>query len=433
MTLSADTPSIRQAIIDAVADGFERQTEFLADFTRIPSTRGQEDPALDFMAKALKERDWDVDDWSVPTTALRDQPGFCDCNGEVTHIRSVVGTLDPGTGNGRSLILQGHLDVVPEGPHEMWATPPYDPQIRDGWMYGRGAGDMKAGKVAALFAVDALRRAGHAPAGRVHYQSVVEEESSGLGALSTLARGYRADCAFIPEPSGLGLVRAQVGAIWFRLKVRGRPAHVAYAGTGSSAITAAMHLINALQDMESDWNAEAANHPHYRDVAHPLNFNAGMIRGGDWTSSLPAWCDVDCRMGLLPGDDVEARRAQIVDTVEKAAADHPFLRDTPPEIEWTGFMADGYALENADAPEAALARAHAAATGQAKPEDQSWTALTDTRFYGLYHGIPSLCYGPEADSIHGFDEKVNLASMQRCTEVIALFIADWCGLRPIGG
>ena len=153
-----------------------------------------------------------------------------------------------GHGPGRSLILQGHVDVVPEGPEDMWQTPPYAPKVQDGWMHGRGAGDMKAGKVAALFAVDALRRAGYAPMGRLHYQSVIEEESSGLGAVAVLARGYRADCAFIPEPTGLALVRAQVGAIWFRLKVRGRPAHVAYAGTGSSAITAAMHLVEALQE-----------------------------------------------------------------------------------------------------------------------------------------------------------------------------------------
>src|SRR6056297_2309779 len=423
-------PDVRQAIIAAVQDGFARQVEFLSEFTAVRSRRPNEGAALDFMAGALRGRGWEVDDWTVRAHDLRDEPGFVDCAGEVPSVRSVVGTKD-GTGEGRSLILQGHLDVVPEGPEGMWQTPPYVPEVRDGWMYGRGAGDMKAGKVAALFAVDALRRAGYAPKGRLHYQSVVEEESSGLGAVATLARGYRADCAFIPEPTGLGLVRAQVGAIWFRLKVRGRPAHVAYAGAGASAITAAIHLITALQKMEADWNTQAANHPDYRDVPHPLNFNAGQIKGGDWTSSLPAWCDVDCRMGLLPGDDVAARRAQIVDTVQQAAAAHPFLRETPPEIEWTGFMADGYSLQNAEAPEAALTRAHATATGEDKPQDQSWTALTDTRFYGLYHGIPSLCYGPEADSIHGFDEKVNLASVQRCTEVIALFIANWCGLRPL--
>ncbi len=431
MTKASTDPGLRQAIATAVADGFDRQVQFLADFTSIPSLRQQEDAALDFVAGALRTRGWSVDDWTTPVPALQAEPGFCDCAGERAEVRSVVGTLAPARETGRSLILQGHLDVVPEGPDAMWTTPPYAPRVRDGWMYGRGAGDMKAGKVAALFAVDALRRAGYAPAGRLHYQSVVEEESSGLGAVATLHRGYRADCALIPEPTALGLVRAQVGAIWFRLKVRGRPAHVAYAGTGSSAVTAAMHLVSALQDMEAAWNAEAASHPHYREVEHPLNFNAGKIAGGDWTSSLPAWCDVDCRMGLLPGDDVATRRAQIEKTVADAAATHPFLRENPPEIAWTGFQADGYVLENADAPEAALARAHKAVTGEDAPENQSWTAVTDTRFYGLYHGIPSLCYGPRADSIHGFDESVDLGSVKKCTEVIALFIADWCGLEPI--
>lgn len=430
MTPDSMAPDVREAIIAAVQDGFARQVEFLSEFTAIRSRRTHEGAALDFMAAALRARGWDVDDWSVPTQSLCDEPGFVDCAGEVANVRSVVGTL-AGTDAGRSLILQGHVDVVPEGPDAMWQTPPFAPIVQDGWMHGRGAGDMKAGKVAALFAVEALRRAGYAPKGRLHYQSVIEEESSGLGAVAVLARGYRADCAFIPEPTGLALVRAQVGALWFRLKVRGRPAHVAYAGTGSSAITAAMHLVRALQEMEAAWNAEAATHPWYKGVAHPLTFNAGQIRGGDWASSLPAWCDVDCRMGVLPGDDVAARKAQIEAVVADAAARHPFLCDTPPEIEWHGFQADGYVLEGAEAPEAALRAAHEAAIGAPGPEDDIWTALADTRFYGLYHGIPALCYGPKAESIHGFDERVELASIQRCTEVIALFIAEWCGLRSL--
>jgi acetylornithine deacetylase len=434
MTIDSAAPDVRQAIVAAVQDGFARQVEFLSDLTAIRSRRHCEGAALDFMAGALRTRGWAVDDWSVPTRNLRDEPGFADCAGEVPEVRSVVGTLlgrGEGGSEGRSLILQGHVDVVPEGPEAMWQTPPYAPEVRDGWMHGRGAGDMKAGKVAALFAVDALRRAGFAPGGRLHYQSVIEEESSGLGALAVLARGYRAECAFIPEPTDLGLVRAQVGAIWFRLKVRGRPAHVAYAGTGSSAITAAMHLVQALQEMEAAWNAEAAGHPWYEDIERPLTFNAGKIRGGDWASSLPAWCDVECRMGVLPGDDVAVRKAQIEAVVAKASRAHPFLCDTPPEIVWSGFQADGYVLEGAEAPEAALRAAHEAAVGAPGPEERIWSALTDTRFYGLYHGIPALCYGPKADSVHGFDERVELDSVQRCTEVIALFIAEWCGLRAL--
>lgn len=417
-----------RAILDAVEAGFAEQVDFLADLTRISSRRHVEDGALDFMASALARRGWQVDDWTVPVTALSGEPGFCDAAGEVPEIRSVTGTLDVSDAAGRSLILQGHVDVVPEGPAEMWATLPYDPVIRDGWMHGRGAGDMKAGKTAALFAVDAIRRAGFAPAGRLHYQSVIEEESTGLGALATLARGYRADCVLIPEPSGETLTRAQVGVVWFRLRVRGKPVHVAEAGRGANAIRAACHVLDALEDMAENWNARAADDPVYGGVAHPLNFNAGRITGGDWASSVPAWCEVECRMGLLPGTPVEEAKAGIAQTVARAAQAHPFLRANPPEIVWNGFQADGFVLDNADAPEAALRAAYGTVFGREGPRERIMTALTDTRFYGLYHGIPSLCFGPVAENIHGFDERVDLASVKACTGVIALFIAEWCGL-----
>jgi len=159
----------------------------------------------------------------------------------------VVGTYRPSSTAGKSLILQGHCDVVPTGPLEMWETPPFVPVIRDGKMYGRGACDMKSGTIGALYALDAIKAAGLKPTARIHFQSVIEEESTGVGALSTLQRGYRADACFIPEPTNGEMVRSQVGVIWFRLKVRGFPVHVFEAGSGSNAIMAAYHLIHALQ------------------------------------------------------------------------------------------------------------------------------------------------------------------------------------------
>ena len=95
---------------------------------------------------------------------------------------SVIGTHEPRQARGRSLILNGHMDVVPEGPLDMWTSPPYEPRREGDWLYGRGAGDMKAGLAANLFAMDALRRIGLQPAARVHLQSVVEEECTGNGA-----------------------------------------------------------------------------------------------------------------------------------------------------------------------------------------------------------------------------------------------------------
>ncbi len=422
----------RRAILDAVAAGFDDQVRFLQDFVRIPSTRFEEGPAQDYMAAALRERGYSVDDWTIRLEDLESLPGYGPIEGDFSRARTVVGSRRPAEVKGRSLIVQGHLDVVPEGPVEMWETPPYDPVVRDGWMNGRGAGDMKAGTVAALFALDALRRAGFEPAATVHFQSVIEEESTGLGALSTLQRGYRAECALIPEPTGHNMTRSQVGVIWFKLRVRGKPVHVSVAGEGANAIMAAYDVLKDLSALQESWNERAKEHPTFRDVPHPLNFNPGKIVGGDWASSVPAWCDVDCRIGILPGQDLKAAQREIEACVSAAARNNPFLANSPPEVVWNGFLAEGWTLEGADEPEAVFRDAYAEVFGEGKiPDDRSSTALTDTRFYGLYYDIPALCWGPVARSVHGFDEKVDLASVRQVTETFALFIARWCGLNRV--
>lgn len=425
--------SAKTAIREAVAANFEQEIATLADFVRIPSRRFEEGPAQDFMADALAARGAEVDDWPLDLAALESLPGFGPIEGDFSKARSVVGTWRPTEVKGRSLILQGHCDVVPEGPLEMWTHPPYAAEIHDGWMYGRGAGDMKAGTIAALFALDAIRSAGFEPAARIHFQSVIEEESTGLGALSTLARGYRADLAVLPEPSAFTVNRAQVGVLWFKLRVRGRPVHVAVAGEGSNAIMVAYDMIGALKGLEAEWNERAAHDPVYADVHHPLNFNAGKIKGGDWASSVPAWCDVDCRMGVLPGWDLATAKREIEAKVAEAARAHPFLGNNPPEVIWNGFQAEGYVLgEDAEDGLAAISAAHAEVLGGTPPE-RKMTALTDTRFYGLYYGIPAFCYGPRCELGHGFDERVEIDSIKKCTEVLALFVAGWCGLNRRAG
>lgn len=420
-----------QAIREAVADGFEAQLDFLAELVRIPSLRFQEAPAQDLMAEALRARGWEVDAWTPTLAELESCPGFGPVEGDFSRARTVVGVRRPAETRGRSLILQGHVDVVPPGPLEMWETPPFEPTVRDGWMRGRGAGDMKAGHVAALFALDAIERAGFEPAARVCLQSVIEEESTGLGALSTLQRGYRADVALIPEPTAGALYRAQVGVLWFKLRVRGRPTHVAVAGEGSNAIVAAYALLGALGELEAAWNRRAAEHPAYAGVEHPLNFNVGRIAGGDWASSVPAWCDADCRMGVLPGQDLAEARREIEACVASAARRHPFLGNNPPEIVWNGFLAEGYVLDESARPalETLAAAARDVRGAHARIEERAATALTDTRFYGLYYGVPAFCYGPRAENIHGFDEGVELASLRETTETLALFVARWCGLN----
>ena len=415
----------------SVDRGFDDQVEFTRELVKFPSVRGAEHTAQDFMAAAMRERGLAVDHWQVQVADIQHLPGFSPVHVSYDNAFNVVGTHRAGSAKGRSLILNGHIDVVPVGPLDMWVTPPFEPRVDGNWLYGRGSGDMKAGLAATLYALDALRRIGLQPAANVNVQSVIEEECTGNGALACLARGYRAEAALIPEPMWNGFIRAQVGVLWFQVKVRGVPVHVAQAGTGSNAIEAAYELMQALHEVEARWNAARHRQPHFRDVEHPINLNVGRIEGGDWPSSVPAWCTFDVRVALYPGQNIEVAKSEIEAALRTASRGNRFLANHPPEIVYHGFEAEGYVLSGAELAEAILTQAHGLAFEGAPLAAVSSTATTDARFFGLYANIPALVYGPHAESIHGFDERVDLDSVRRITQSMTLFIADWCGVAAI--
>src|SRR5882757_6848829 len=277
--------SLKTKIMNEVDRRFDDQTKVLADLVKIPSTRFREAPAQDMMARLFKEDGLGVDRWQIRIDDLKHLPGYSPHSQDYDDAWNVVGAWRPGSPKGRSLILNGHIDVVPEGPHEMWARHPFEPAVKDGWMYGRGAGDMKAGLILNVFALRALRTLGYQPAADVYQQSVVEEECTGNGALACLQRGYRADAALIPEPMWNQLIRAQVGVLWFQVHVRGIPVHVRDASSGANAIEASYGIMQALHRLEEDWNGRRHQYPPFGTVEHPINLNVGRIEGGDWPSS----------------------------------------------------------------------------------------------------------------------------------------------------
>ena len=426
---------LKTRLCDAVDQEFDRQIAFLSALTSHPSTRGNEQSAQAFMADELAARGYEIDRWQIDVAEIQHLPGFSPVLGSYDDAVNVVGIHRPKTQQGRSLILNGHIDVVPAGPLDMWDSPPFEPRVADGWLYGRGGGDMKAGLASNLFALDALATCGLAPTGDVYFQSVVEEECTGNGALACLARGYTADVALIPEPFSEHLVTAQLGVIWFQVHLKGLPTHVAYAGSGSNAIEAAFPLIHALHEMEHRWNASENRPAEYGHMDHALNLNIGKIEGGDWTSSVPAWSVFDVRMAIFPGQSIDAAKAEIEQVIMDAARENAFLRNSLPEIVYHGFHAEGYALSRdssakATSAIAALDKAHQSVSGEAL-QREAITATTDARFFGLYADTPALVYGPRAEAIHGFNERVDLDSMRRITKATALFIADWCGTEEI--
>jgi acetylornithine deacetylase len=428
------TPSpndIHVRLTAAVDANWDRQVDWLKTLVAFPSRRGEEAPCQDWIAREFSARGWAVDRYTLSEVAMDGLPGHSPVmDTDYDSAVQVVASLRAPQPQGRSLILQGHVDVVPTGPVEMWATPPFAPTVRDGRLYGRGANDMKSGVCAMVFALDALRAAGLQPAADVHVQTVTEEESTGNGALSTLARGYRADACLIPEPTERRILRGTIGVMWFRLRLRGRPVHVSQSETGTNAILSAFGLIEALRGYTRELNERVKRDPWFGRIPNPVKFNPGKIAGGDWASSTPAWCEVDCRIAVLPGMTLAAFREELTGVVMAAARADPFLAQNPPEIIWNGFQADDYVLEPNSAFEETVRAAHRRIAG-GEPEETILPAVTDCRFYGRYYGIPSLCYGASGTGSHGFDESVELSSIKQVTLTIANVIADWCGTRPM--
>jgi acetylornithine deacetylase len=420
------------AIAAAVESNFATQVEWLTTLVAFPTLRGEESPCQDWLARDFAARGWSVDRYSLADVDMTHLPGFSPVmDTDYARAMQVVATIRSPEQRGRSLILQGHVDVVPEGPRDMWQSPPFAAKIRDGRLYGRGAGDMKAGVSAMVFALAALRHLGYAPGSDVYVETVTEEESTGNGALSTLARGYRADACLIPEPTGQRILRGTVGVMWFRLKLRGRPVHVSRSEEGTNAILSAFGLIEAIREFTKKLNDRARSHPWFGKIQNPVKFNPGKIKGGDWASSTPSWCEVDCRIAVLPGMSLEAFRKELSQVIMEAAKRDSFLANNLPEIVWNGFQADDYVLEPGSDFENTMRAAHRAVTKE-EPQETILPAVTDCRFYGRYYDIPSLAYGPASTDGHGFDEFVDLESLKKATTVIARFISEWCGLRPIG-
>ena len=185
-----------------------------------------------------------------------------------------------------------------------------------------------------------------------------------------------------------------------------------------------------MEELEKKWNAERKNHRYFEQLDHPINFNLGKIEGGDWASSVPSWCTADLRVAIYPGVDPREAAKEIEDCIARASRHHAFLAQHPPEIEYNGFFAQGYVLEEGSDAEAVLYRAHASSFGLDLMSFVT-AGYLDARVFVLYDDCPCLVYGPVSKDIHAFDECVSLSSLQQVTGTIALFVAEWCGLEPL--
>ncbi|MEV5753990.1 ArgE/DapE family deacylase [Actinoallomurus sp. NPDC052308] len=315
-----------------------------------------------------------------------------------------------GTGGGRSLMLNGHLDTVGLAGYD---GDPLDPQVRDGKMFGRGAFDMKGG-IAAMMVAAARATAGGPLRGDVILACVADEEHGSFGTEEVL-ESFTADAAIVAEPSHLEVTLAHKGFAWFDVEIEGRAAHGSRPELGIDAIAKAGHFLVALEEL--------GRYLALR-LAHPLlgtgTVHASVIHGGREPSTYPARCHVTIERRTVPGESADSVERELTAVLERIAGTVPdFYYRLTRGLHREPFEADPEAL----VVRTLTRRAHEVLgrppVVRAEP---FWTdcALLDRA------GIPCLLFGVDGAGAHAASEYVDLASLDRLTDIFTGTIADFC-------
>ncbi len=399
--------------------------DLLSKIVQQPSTQGNERGVQAIVAEKLRTLGLEVDIWDPDYAALTKHPYFVPSRDTYTGSPNVVGRWK-GAGGGKSIILNGHIDVVPEGDRTKWTDDPFSGSVKDGKVYGRGTTDMKGGNVSMLLALESIIRSDIKLKGDVIFESVIEEESGGVGTLATLLRGYKADAALIPEPTNMKLFIKQQGSMWFRITIEGRSAHGGTRYEGISAIEKAVMVHQAVLKLESTRNARITD-PLYKSIPIPVPINMGKIQGGSWPSSVADLVTIEGRIGVAPEEEMAAVRKELQQCVAELSVADSWLKEHPARVEFFGAQWVPNALNETHAFSESIKKAYASVYNRpVKVEASPWG--TDGGLLAKVGGIPTLVIGPgETKLAHYPDEFIDIDEMIRASKVFAHTLVEWCG------
>jgi acetylornithine deacetylase len=378
-------------------------------------------------AAGLRVELWEPDPASLPPGTYPLPAGY--------HFRGrpqLVASAE-GTGAGRSLLFNGHIDVVNAEPRERWTSDPFRADVRDGRLYGRGACDMKGGVAAMVLATEVLRAIGVPLRGELIVNTVTDEESTGAGALACVANGVSADGGIVPEPTALTAWLGTRGSLMPEIVVEGRAGHAGFpqehwtVGGAVNAIEKVQVVLDALRALRDEWReGPDTQHPYLRTgTIVPTSLHAGQ-----WIVSHPATATLRCHVQYLPGQaDSDGLGHEVVreieDRVRAAARADPWLEAHPPQFTWHGDVPP--AFHAPDEPICAVTLDAMASPGL-DPEIATRTTWFDAATFSRA-GTPTIGFGPGAiTEAHAVDEFVVIDDLVRAAQVLAVAAMRFCGV-----
>ncbi|MCJ7625214.1 MAG: ArgE/DapE family deacylase [Anaerolineaceae bacterium] len=431
--------TVKNNIFKTVDSLEEEMVKLISEIIQIPSINPYIDPELKDELIGGETR---VNEYLKP---VMDSIGLVTDLWEVEKGRANLVGVCKGTGGGRSLIFNGHVDTVAPGPLELWdIAGPYSGEVIDGKIYGRGATDMKGADVAAIIALKALLKAGYKPKGDVILESVAAEEmmQHEVGTSATVARGYKADAAIVVEssapPHRLAILTASPGVLILKVTARGKAAHTSMrdevfraGGRGRavavSAIDKAMIIYNGLLKLEEEWG-QTKTHPAFTRPGHftlcPATF-AGGLAG---IAFIPAECYITYVIWHAPQETMEQVKSEIETHIHNLAQTDPWLRDNPPELDWSGdWWWPPYDIPK-DSPICSAAAAAYEAVLNEPAKYYGFTAVDDATFLNQA-GIPTITMGPGSIEVaHTANEYIEIKDLLDAAKIYALTIVEWCGI-----
>lgn len=415
----------RQAVLDAIDRNRDKAIRFLQKMVAIPSVTGDEAAIQAFISDYMKKIGLEVDMWETDWEKLKQHPGYRPVDRGYEGRPNIVGTRK-GAGGGRSLLLNGHTDVIPVGNGEGWSDDPWSAAIKNGRVYGRGSCDMKSGVASHILAVEFLKEAGIELKGDVYINVVIDEEVSGHGTLDTVIRGYKADAGISGETSDLAVQPACIGRIWFQIDVQGKPAGIQQRYLGISAIDLGNKIVKAVQELE-DHRVATVRHPLYPNALDSLPCMIGSFQAGNYPSAFPASAVLKGSIGTVPGEDHEGVKKSLVDKIAEVAAGDEWMRDHPPVVRFVGYDAQASEIPRDHPIVKLLSDTYRSVTGK-EPIISGRQGAADTRFLNQYGNTPTVIFGPGSTAVmHANDEYVSIDDYITAIKVMALCIMDWCG------
>jgi acetylornithine deacetylase len=437
--MSRELSPLERRVTDAVArrrdDLAGMVCELVAFDTRAPEPGGapRDEAALQayvaerMRAAGLAVRVWEPEAAELPPSRYPIPPGH-DFRGRPQLLATASGT-----GGGRTLLLNGHVDVVSVEPRELWTSDPFAPELRDGCVRGRGACDMKGGVASMLLATEVLRALEVPLAGDLVVNTVTDEESTGAGSLAVAASGLRADGGIIPEPTGLTAWLGARGSLMPAITVDGRAGHAGLppahwtAGGPVNAIEKVQVVIDALQRLRLEWRSRPdASH----EVLAPADIVPTALRSGQWMVSYPATATLECHVQYVPAQaDADGCGTRVEEEIEElvlaAARADPWLAQHPPRFSWPGDVPPGWV--DPDAPISCTTLDAMAALGLPRAVASRTTFFDGPTFTRA--GIPTIAFGPGDIALaHAVDEQVPVDELVRAAQVLAVAAMRFCGV-----